>query len=92
MDNPCGLSSESLYAALKKYGDLTAHELAALLKVSIRQVLCAIHHEGFAIEAVAWEGTSWKYRPRAIVNKRLAKTADVPKEYAGRTVKPGSYT
>ncbi len=90
-DSPCGLSADLLYATLKKYGDLTARELAHLLHVSIKQVLCAVHHEGYEVEAIAWDGPSWRYRARQTLSKRPDKPADKPKEYAGRTVKPGSY-
>jgi hypothetical protein len=92
-DSLCGLSADTLYATLKKYGDLTAHELAALCKVSLRQVLCAIHHEGYNVEAFAWNGPSWKYRQRPVLAQRIAKPFDPRKEYANSRISyPQAYT
>lgn len=91
MDNPCGLSADKPYETLKRYGELTAHELAALCKVSLKQVLCAVHHEGFSIEAVAWDGPSWKYRARIALSKRSEKPADKAREYMPNSTSRGPY-
>lgn len=71
MDNPCGFSKDKFLAVLKQYGpDLSAHEVASLAKVSVRQVLCAHHHNEWEIEAFAGDFPSWKYRKRHVLDAK----------------------
>lgn len=69
-DSPCGFSTDQFLATLKTYGpELSAHEVAALSKVSVRQVLCCHHHAPWEIEAVAGE-KGWLYRKRPVLSAR----------------------
>lgn len=84
MDNPCGFSKDQFLAILKQYGpELSAHEIAALGKVSIRQVHCVVHNcDGawWAIEQFAGE-QGWRYRPRITMSKTVKIADPSPKQY-----------
>ena len=92
-DSPCGLSSDLLIATLTKYGDLTAYELAHLLRVSLKQVLCVTSHEWWTVQPVTWDGPGWKYRLRTTISKHLAKPINRDRQYenAVGTMIPGGY-
>lgn len=65
MDNPCGFHPDQFLACLKQYGPvLSAHEVAALCKVSVRQVLCCQHHNDWTIQAIAGDWRGFKYQKR----------------------------
>lgn len=71
MDNPCGFSADQFLHALKTYGpELSAHEVASLAKVSIRQVLCCQHHAPWEIEAITGDYPGFKYRKRIVLSAR----------------------
>ncbi len=94
MDNPCGLSSDDLLATLTKYGQLTAHEIAHICKVSLKQVLCAIHHDWFAVQPITWDGPGWKYALRATLSRRVNKPSEKVKHYENDrgTIRSGDFS
>jgi hypothetical protein len=78
-DSTCGFSFEQFCSVLTQYGpELSAHEVAHLGKVSIRQVLCCHHHHDWAIQAVCGDWKGWKYRMRPLIGVRQR----LPKEVA----------
>ncbi len=77
-------------AKLLERGPLLAHEISALLRCSLKQTMAAIHMCWWSIVPVAWDGPGFKYAMRDVLNKRITHSQPV-KEFAGRTVKPGSY-
>jgi len=75
-DSPCGFSTDQFLATLDKYGpELSAHEIASLAKVSIRQVLCCVHHDDWTIQAFSGP-KGWLYRKRPV----MGATVRPPKE------------
>lgn len=67
-DSPCGFTLDQFLAILKRCGpELSAHEVAALGSVSIRQVLCCYHHHCWEIQAIAGE-SGWLYRQRQVLD------------------------
>jgi len=75
-DSPCGFSTDEFLATLAKYGpELSAHEVAHLAKVSVRQVLCAAHHDDWRIQAVASpiSGGAFLYRKRDLTEKAIVR-------------------
>lgn len=82
MDNPCGFSRDQFLAILHEYGPvLSAHEVAALGKVSVKQVLCAHHYADWEIQQVAGDWPSWKYQKRHTMAKSVRMSDWAPKQY-----------
>lgn len=80
-DSPCGFTKDQFLSILKTYGpSLSAHEVAALGSVSLRQVLCAAHHDPWDIEQFAGE-SGWLYRKRPTVCKNVRFTEPRPIPY-----------
>lgn len=80
-DSPCGFSKDQFLAILHEYGPvLSAHEVAALGKVSVKQVLCAHHHADWDIQQVAGEN-GWLYQKRQTVAKSVRAADWSPKVY-----------
>jgi hypothetical protein len=88
-DNNCGFTKDQFLAVLHRFGpELSAHEIAHLGKVSLRQVLCAFHHADWDIQAVAGE-KGWLYRKRPVTSAAVR----MPKErgiYNDQGITPGS--
>lgn len=77
MDNPCGFHRDQFLSTLQTYGPLlSAHEVAALAKVSIRQVLCCQHHHPWEIEAIAGE-KGWLYRKRPVLSAKAVRLKEI---------------
>ncbi len=75
---------------LTEQGGLSAYHLARIIGCTPARVLAVIADMWWEIVPEAGpEG--WLYALRQTLSRRLDKPADKPKEYAGRTVKPGSY-
>ncbi len=78
-DSCSGFTKDQFLACLKQYGpELSAHEVAHLCKVSIKQVLCVQHHHPWDIVPITGDWPSWKYARRTT----LSATAKAKREIA----------
>lgn len=76
-DSPCGFTKDQFLSILKTYGpSLSAHEVAALGSVSLRQVLCAAHHDPWDIEQFAGE-RGWLYHKRPVLSAKAVRLKEV---------------
>lgn len=60
---------------------LSAHEMAALLRCSIKQVLERVHLCWFSIVPVTGDWPGWKYAPRQSLPKSAVKPVERVAEY-----------
>ncbi len=72
---------------------LTAHEISALLRCSLKQTLAALSCCWWEIVPTAWDGPGWRYAARQTLSQKLAKPADTTRHYANsRIAYPSAYT
>lgn len=78
-------------AVLKQlqHGPLSAHELAALLRCSVKQVLAHLHSCWFQVVPITGDWPGWKYTPRTVLNKSV-KYSEPPRHYADSSSTAGS--
>ncbi len=97
-DAKCGVTADQISACITEYGpELSAHELAHLLHVSVCQIMCALNNcigAWWTIEARAWDGPGFRYGLRKIVSKRLSKPPERAKEWANErgTIRSGDFS
>jgi hypothetical protein len=72
---------------------LTAHEIAALLRCSVKQALDRIHSCWWEITPKTWDGPGWRYSLRHSLSKSVAKPINRDRQYENAlgTMVPGGY-
>ncbi len=73
---------------------LSAHEIAALLRCSLKQALAILHCCWWEVVPVTWDGPGWKYALRATLSRRVNKPSEKVKEFANPmgTFRAGDYS
>ena len=74
-------------------GALSAHEISALLRCSIRQTMESLHCCWWTVVPIAGDYPGFRYQLRHVLSQRLAKPTESAKHYANsRIAYPSTYT
>ena len=84
------LSLDLLHRLLSERGTVSAYDGARALMCRPEEFAALAAEDWWGVLQHAGPG-GWLYSLRPTISARAAKTLDAPKEWAGRTVKPGSY-